>query len=285
MKINTFSVVVGTSACNAKCPFCVSAMTGQVAKNNNEKINWRNFLVAARLAKHAGVTTAMLTGKGEPTLFPEDISEYICQISAVSGAPLIELQTNGIILSTALADANLKSWYGYGLTTIAVSVVSCDQEENAAIYGGKHYDLSALIKKLHGIGFSVRLSVILLKDNCDYSFFNKMIDFAKTNDVEQMTFIPLNAPENSANETTKKWVNDNQPSCRDISLFVESVEAKGNRLLELAHGAVIYDYEGQNVCLSNCLTKSENNGEMRNLIVYPNGRIMYDWQYKGAIIL
>jgi len=27
MKIQTMSVVVGTSACNAKCPFCVSSTT------------------------------------------------------------------------------------------------------------------------------------------------------------------------------------------------------------------------------------------------------------------
>ena len=284
MKISTFSIVAGTALCNATCPFCVSKMTGQEYKEPDEP-NWQNFAVACKLAKQAGVTTAMITGKGEPTLLPGQIYDYITKLFA-AGIPLIELQTNGIRLANdEQAEDGLMAWRAAGLTTVAISIVDCAQEENAIIYGGKHYDLSSLISNLHDIGFSVRLSVVLLKKNSDYAFLDKMVNFAKSNQVEQMTFTPLNAPDISANDTIKQWVSANQPSVRDIAFLSDLVESNGNKLLELAHGAVIYDYKGQNLCLSNCLTKSENRGEMRNLIFYPTGRIMYDWQHKGAIIL
>ena len=69
MKFRTFSIVVGNNACNAKCDFCVAKMTDQVNFKCKD-IDHRVFNVACSLADKAGVTTALLTSKGEPTLFP-----------------------------------------------------------------------------------------------------------------------------------------------------------------------------------------------------------------------
>jgi len=79
MKIGTFSVVCGTNACNAKCPFCISRMTGtKSGLVPPSEVNWRNLRVACRLAEKAGATTALITGKGEPTLWPELVGRFIC---------------------------------------------------------------------------------------------------------------------------------------------------------------------------------------------------------------
>lgn len=284
MRISTLSVIAGTGACNATCPFCVSKMTGQC----NEKvpnINLRNFEIACRLAKRANVTTAMITGKGEPTLFPNQITKYIKLLFAAE-IPLIELQTNGIKLADKeYFEKHVASWYAAGLTTIALSIVDSKQSSNAKIYGGDHYDLIQLIAKLHSIGITVRLSVVLLRENCDHYFFEKMLEFARTNSVEQLTFTPVNAPSNSQSLEIREWVSQNRPEDGEMMALVEYVQHAGHKLLELPHGAVVYDVDGQNVCLSNCLSASANNGQIRNLIFYPNGRLAYDWQFKGAVIL
>ena len=81
MKIQTFSVIVGSNACNAHCPFCVSRMTPNALEAKPTEVNWRNFDVAVRLACRAGVTTAMLTGKGEPTLWPDLIDKYLYEMN------------------------------------------------------------------------------------------------------------------------------------------------------------------------------------------------------------
>ena len=69
------SIVVGTNACNATCPFCVSKTT--IKTQLNTKINYRNLEVACKLAEKAGTTTILLTGKGEPTLYPQLITDYL----------------------------------------------------------------------------------------------------------------------------------------------------------------------------------------------------------------
>ena len=65
MEIQTFSIVVGTRACNASCPFCVSRMTGFGKLPKARVINERNFRKACLLAERAGSTTVLMTGKGE----------------------------------------------------------------------------------------------------------------------------------------------------------------------------------------------------------------------------
>ena len=98
MKIQTFSIVAGSEACNARCPFCVSKMTVPHGIDLKEpEVNMRNFGKACRLAKMSGATTAMITSKGEPTLFPEQVTRYMEALRPFE-FPFIELQSNGIVL-------------------------------------------------------------------------------------------------------------------------------------------------------------------------------------------
>ena len=101
MKIQTFSVVVGGAKCNAKCPYCVSKLTGCMdgVKEDQKpmEINKRNFHKACNFAKQSGVSTVLLTGKGEPLIYHQHITRYLEMIENWQ-FPFVELQTNGILL-------------------------------------------------------------------------------------------------------------------------------------------------------------------------------------------
>ena len=93
MKISTMSVVCGTTACNARCPFCVSKTTPDAGLS--ESVNWRNLDICCRLAEKSGVTTALITVKGEPTLYPDLLGAYIPTLA--KHFPIVEMQTNGML--------------------------------------------------------------------------------------------------------------------------------------------------------------------------------------------
>jgi molybdenum cofactor biosynthesis enzyme MoaA len=115
IKPQTMSIVVGSAACNARCPFCVSHMTpANGVEIKADEIDFRNWHQACHLAKDSGVTTVLLTGKGEPTLFPKQISAYMKELNG--HFPLIELQTNGIPIATNhnKYDPYVKEWYDNG---------------------------------------------------------------------------------------------------------------------------------------------------------------------------
>lgn len=291
MKIETLSIVAGSRACNAQCPFCVSRMTPKLGFALAEpEVNWRNFRKACLLAKESGVVTAMITGKGEPTIFPGQITKFMKEMRKFE-FPFIELQTNGILLGERFDYYNsyLKSWYDLGLTTVAISVVHYLRERNKEIYQPhkKDYiDLPALINYLHSLGLSVRLSVILLDGFIDgKAEIRQLIEFARKNQVEQITIRPVNCPQSIEDETVGSWTKCHFLKDYQLQELSNFLETEGVLLMKLPYGATVYDVDGQNVCLTNSLTLDKQSQYLRQLIFFPDGHLRYDWRYQGAILL
>ena len=294
MKIGTMSIVCGTSACNAKCPFCVSKMT-PTADLDPTHVNWRNLGVACKLAEKAGATTCLITGKGEPTLYPDLITRYIESVS--NHFPFIELQTNGMKLKD-LGNVSymgkddiaprqmsyLDVWYDLGLTTVCLSAVETGYA-NKGIYGKDYPEITETVKLLHSIGFSVRLSIMMLKKYIDSpKQVERVVNFCKEQKIKQLTLRPIARPENTDNEISK-WVANHALDDNEILNIKHRVIERATPVLHLSHGATVYDYEGQNLCLANCLTTNDTDENMRQIIFFPDGTISYDWKFSGAVLL
>jgi molybdenum cofactor biosynthesis enzyme MoaA len=291
MRIQTFSILAGSEVCNARCPFCISKMTPPLGVAVKEpEVNWRNFRIACRLAERCGVTTAMFTGKGEPTIFPEQITKFL-RIMADFHFPIIELQSNGILLvdRPERYEWALNDWYELGMTTVAVSIVHFEADRNRPIYlphKETYIDLPALIRLLHDRHFSVRLACVMAHGWIDSrEQLKALVAFAREHKVEQLTIRPVNKPETSRDSEAFEWTKEHHlrpEELEDIRTFLES---HGTLLMTLVHGASIYDVDGQNVCLTDSLTITAKTDDLRQLIFFPDGHLRYDWQYPGAILL
>ncbi len=291
MKFKTFSIIAGSEACNAQCPFCISKMTPLSGLNMKEpEVNWRNFRIASKLARQTGIDTAMITGKGEPTLFPKQVTKYLDALAEFD-FPFIELQTNGILLSEKRDkyDPFVREWYNKGLTMPAISIVHYDSEKNRQIYlpnKKKYIDLPELVGYLHNIGFSVRLACVALNGFIDSSGqLEKLVGFAKENKVEQLTVRPVNKPEETTNLMVYDWTSQHHLKPNQLEEISNYLEKNGTRLFNLSYGGVVYDVYGQNVCLTNSLTRDIDPERGRQLIFFPDGHIRYDWEKEGAILL
>lgn len=291
MRIQTLSIIAGSEACNARCPFCISRMTPPHGVELREpEVNWRNFDLACRLAARCGVTTAMVTGKGEPTLYPAQITKFLGAL-APHGFPFVELQTNGILFSERKRDYRpvLEEWYRLGLTTLAISIVDHRPEKNHAIYTPHrqtYIDLPELIGRLHGMGFSVRLAAILLNDFIDSpAELWSLIEFASDLGVEQLTVRPVNRPFHAADPDVAAWTDAHRLPPERLEVIRQWLDSAGVLVMTLVHGALVYDVEGQNVCLTDSLTLAPSTEDVRQLIFFPDGHLRYDWQRKGAILL
>ncbi|KKT83514.1 MAG: hypothetical protein UW80_C0012G0005 [Microgenomates group bacterium GW2011_GWC1_44_9] len=280
MKIQTFTVVSGNAACNAACPFCVSKMTGIKTLGFKPTIvNWHNFDKACRIAQLNGITTVLLTGKGEPTLFPDQLTDYFKHLQKYD-FPILELQTNAILFDEQEEryDKYLRDWYELGLSIISISIVHYDPELNRQNYtpAKKTYpDLGKVIEKLHQIGYSVRFSVILIKDHIDTpKEAKKMVEMANKWGVEQVSLRPVAAPEESESEKYKEDTVNMMLTPKKIAAINNWLEKNGRLLLSYGH-----------VCLTDALSIKPNTDDIRQMIFFPDGHIRFDWQYKGAIIL
>ena len=289
MRIRTFSIVAGSLACNARCPGCIAGMTPENGVGTKlPTVNWRNFDKACQLARDSGCSTAMITSKGEPTLFPDQVTEFLKAMQPHK-FPIIEMQTNGIPIADGkpVTEQHLDEWYKLGLTTIAVSVVHYEAAKNKAIYVPyrEYIDLPALVKKLHDKGFSVRLTTILVKGYIDSAAeLEKLIEFARTHKIEQVTATPITKPDKSESKSILDWTSANALTPEQFTEIKGWVEKHGAPVLDLAHGARVFDINGQNLCLSNCITVDPGAEEMRSIIFFPDGRVRYAWQYPGAVL-
>lgn len=291
MKIQTFTVVSGNAACNAACPFCVSKMTGIKAIGfKPTKVNWRNFEKACRIAQINNITTVLMTGKGEPTLFPDQITDYLKHLQRYD-FPILELQTNALLFGEQEEkyDKYLREWFELGLSVISISIVHYDPEKNRANYvpGKKEYiDLEKVIRKLHEIGYSVRFSVILTRGAIDTPkeaeiLVKKSAEWG----VEQVSLRPVAAPEESESKKYKQDTINLMLTPNQITKLNGWAEKRGKLLLSYGHNSRIFDIDGQNVCLTDALTIKPSTDDIRQMIFFPDGHIRFDWQYKGAIIL
>jgi len=282
----TLSIVVGTNACNCSCPYCVSKMTFSENKPEIEEVNWRNFSKALEFAKTSGVSTVLLTGKGEPTLYPQLITRYLKEIKKYK-FPFVELQTNGVELvkNDIQIGQLLNDWWHLGLTTIGVSCVHFSWLKNKEIFGENYPDLPFLIQRLHEDKFMIRLCCMLLNGHiCQVSDVNELLKFCLEHEVDQLTIRPIAVPDKSENEDIYRWTEEHKLQNGSWTNIQKHIETYGKLLLELGYGAKVFDMNGQNICLSNCLT--EPIGErIRQLILHPNGRLNFSWQYKGAVLL
>jgi len=302
MKIGTMSIVVGGKACNAKCPFCVSKMTPEnnICEKRSEVDTaryMRNVHKACRLAEMSGVNTVLITGKGEPSLYLDDVKAVLMDIERYK-FPFVEFQTNGILLTKWLKefkDAGNENSYRvtplefmnlHGVSTISISMVHYLNDANKTIYSNDYPDLAPVIKGLHEMGFSVRLSCIMLKGYIDnWPTVCNLVDYAHMNNVEQLTIRPVGKPDFSQDKDVFEFVTNHQISEANLKYIHEGLEEDGTLLMTLGHGAEVYDFVGQNICISNCLTMKPETDELRQIIVFPDGHIRFDWTHEGAILL
>ena len=286
MKTHSFSIVVGTAECDACCPFCVSKMTQTHAPSMlNPYIDWSRFHKAMKIVEMAahGAISVILTGKGEPTLYPKQISDYLDHMD--HRFPLVDLQTNGINI-VDMPDTQLMDWNLAGLSLVCISIAHHDPKTSGNIMRcPAHYNFWDAVKKVQDAGLTIRLNCTMVKDGCDTEErVDKLISRCAEQGVDQLTLRAVDKPKVTKAKGPFDWVCDNQPDMSAFQLY-DYLCASGTELLWLPHGAVVFDIDGQNVCVGNCLTASTDREDIRQLIFFPSGSLGYDWQFPGARIL
>jgi len=87
------------------------------------------------------------------------------------------------------------------------------------------------------------------------------------------------------NKEAWNWTNSHHLTEEQLKDIIRLLKAEATPIMTLAHGAIVYDLYGQNICLNHCLSVQPDAEEMRNLIFFPDGHLRYYWQYPGAILL
>jgi molybdenum cofactor biosynthesis enzyme MoaA len=293
LSIDTLDLIAGTMACDAVCPFCVARMTPTFGVGNGTADpSLPRFDEAFEYAIAEGISTVIITGKGEPTLFPEQITAYLRAIRRHNFGGSVELQTNGIGIADHRdrMDDHLGLWRELGLERIAVSIVHWESERNREIYrphSDAFPDLAALIGFLRSRPylFSVRLTCVALNGYIDSAdAVESLIAFTRNAGVDQLTLRPVAAAENALDPETARFARSHALSADQLKEIRTYLEQNGRIVRRAAYGGMFYDLGGIRVALTACLTKDAS-AARRHALYFPDGSLRMNWESETTIDL
>jgi molybdenum cofactor biosynthesis enzyme MoaA len=264
-----------------------------IHRGKAKPVDERVFKMACQMAQQSGLDTARITGKGEPTLFPDQIEQFLRALQPY-GFTFVEMQTHGRHLADEdfVSLEDMHKWADLGLTHVCISVVSYKSERNFQHYFAhsqsydSYFDMAALISKLHRLRINVRLTCIMQKGDIDSAEeLVKFMSWAKEVKADQVTILPVNKPEDrERNPRVYDAAMNSLLAAEQLADIRGYVEKHGVPIRTLPWGAKVFDLKGQNLCFNMCLTESPERDDSRQLIFYPPGTLGHDWQRQGAVL-
>jgi len=290
MRISTLSIMVGSSTCNLRCKYCISRTTYNIHEKDKLFVPSEDLVEkAARVFTQSEGFTALITGKGEPTLIPHQKLVNLIH-TLYKFTPVIELQTNGIFLTNGI----VKDYTKAGLSAVAISCASSDDKFNFQMMAngcGKPWNLAEKIKLVIKNSLVLRLTLVAGRGGVDsvpsfLKFIHWLKFLAPQNYPLQITIRQMGLPLRYQLKTRRgkevaKFVRVNMIDTKPIW---EYLKKHGQKIITFPWGSEVFDFEGISVCIAECLTIRPQDDTIRSAILYPDGHLRYSWEFPGAVI-
>jgi pyruvate-formate lyase-activating enzyme len=285
--VPTLNFLIGDRSCNMSCRYCISKMT-EGGLGEFSPLWYTNQPLAFSVAKKYDSDTVLITSKGEPTLWRQQVCDVISR-SRNEGF-IVELQTNG-----GLLDDNYCKVLAYaGLNTIALSRVYIDTEANNEICDPIRHrspDLYNLIAMIHRYGMNARLCFVAMENCFDTpASVIGLCQWASKQKVKQVTLRRMGMPnfnylENSDKaQGIYKFVSENIISNDTWKHIIDFLMANYRVLRVFDWGSISWAVEGVQLLIADCLTVPGPDGTIRYLIYCPDGHLRYSWEHDCTII-
>lgn len=282
-----FLDVIFTSACDCRCPFCISC-TKEYAREDEQA--WRNALKDA--FRLFDIRNVILLG-GEATVDPRFREKLQMVSSAMERHPVdhLILTTNGNKLrDPAFLDLLLES----RIDAVNLSRMHYEQEQNNRIFSHRTLtpdEIACVYERLKAAGKTLRLNVNVWKGNLNS--VEEMEAFVKVfaGKCDAIKFTPL--METSMFDTEDRitrYTKENSIPETGIAMLWDAFLARHKQVRRASRvlGYVDYaeaDVQGQQVILKYAQVEDKYDREkmIPTLKLYPNGCLSNEWSFTRDI--
>lgn len=299
MNIQSLSIVVPNKACINHCTSCPSRMHDnnyQMLFDENRPdfdLYLKDYMKRLEFARDNGCNTLMLTGTSEPQQNRRFLTLFGMMMQMMD-TPFrsIEMQCTG-----ALLDRDYLTFLRrhVGITTMALSVFSLDDEENMRIINppkNVRINIREVAKMVKEAGMTLRMCLNLTSH---FDYYSRNVEdiwgspenlFAimkQTYGADQVTLRVLYAGEGNTPEDI--WVRDNAARKDTVTALREYVVSEGTLVGILPYGACKYDVAGMSVVIdSDSMGKEQAADNYKYLILRPDCRLYSSWDNTGSLV-
>lgn len=245
--ISLLPVAIG---CQAKCSFCFSKSSASVEQDKGT-LSLEQIARLMQAAKSRGTKRAVITGGGEPTLYPRSKLLELIRLAADYFPQKVVLITNGYLLTEMPATERLvflEELQTAGLTTLAVSHHHHDLEVNRRIMS-LDIDVARIAECLaqnpdRFSTLSLRLICVLQKGGIqDEIAIQNYLNWAASLNVREVCFKELYVSTSVESEyysqPANEWSEAHQVPLR---ILLDYLQAKNwNQVGQLPWGAPLYE--------------------------------------------
>jgi molybdenum cofactor biosynthesis enzyme MoaA len=283
MNANNLTISVPNKGCDKNCNYCISKITGDI--KTDEALFSINLSKVQHFAKQCGVSSVLITGKGEPFLSPS-YTECVCLRFSDY---ILEVQTNGLQVKKLIEhdDISLISHFN-------IIAFSLDDIKQFEFFKNTFEELDNL-----GIISRVTMNVTNNLENIDLL---EMIYACKTYKVRQFSLRDINYPKKfnpKIGQKEREWIdkNNNKKIYQKLVEGLKHIIYDGEGwdkdiydykypiIRKLPFGAIILDIDGISFThFDYCVQESSNNEEIRSLIYQEDGHLYTSWNSKASII-
>ena len=284
MHINSISIVPQDVGCNAKCKYCIAAMTSDVRETIKKPgINLPKLEKCLKYAKAGGCATAIITSSGETLLGSWTNIENILWLCKQHFGQ-IDLHTNASeILKPPTFGRDFSEMLAPYLTNITITVPHHDPKKCKELYG-LELDYETLFRRLSDLGIVIRLSCVVCEEgiNSLVEMIN-YIDCYRNLGVSSIVFRELWIP-NQATSGLTEWAGRNQIRQMRITRWLEDMMTGGfSKTLNWYGNGQPYDINGVTVSTSTC-TQNNTASTIKSLVYRPDNFLYTDWDSTAKIM-
>lgn len=296
----SFSIQVSSrTKCNGCCKFCIAATTpGTSIDEVGIKLCDENRLgIGLGYAKNLGASHAILTSKAEPT---QEDPDYLCHLvrTAREYLPLVDMHTNGFLLTRGSKSDLLEKLVEAGLTMVTFSIASFNKKKNKYLMGLEQ-NTEELIAQALKLGLLIRCSLVVNKSG-ETDLYDVLNYIRQAGDlgVHMVVIREVWIPDNIENETNEFFTFNkaNQipiaPLQNQLIKSAEQGNDYGLRLRDpLPWGTPVFTIDGKftdpshgiNITFARC--DEASTGKIFKSIVHkPNGHGYRNWDSNGDIL-
>jgi hypothetical protein len=274
MKAQNLTVSLPYKGCDKdpQCPYCISKITGYVDTN---LVNMRkNIPKVINMLNAVGVTSVLLTSKGEPFMKPETVYQFTLWFNEFP----VEIQTNGLWLNdnTRLTDgAAIRRLAAQGASVIAFSIDDLSYL----------YDYRKMFELIHETGMITRVCLNVTDLIPKSMSFKILLDGIKLYSIQQLLVRRISYPSNAKPCPQVEWIDQYTSKERYEELYREMHLSHPKLVRVLPHGAEVFDIDGVSVSFSDwCIQESNQTEDIRSLIMLEDGHVYTSWSDKGSIL-